>query len=401
MTEKAVPDRKKLLVLASTYPRHVGDHEPAFVHELCRRLLPWFEVVALVPSAPGAQSREVMDGVEVVRYRYAPRRLETLVNDGGIGTNLKLYKWKWLLVPGFLLGQLWSLRCMVKRQRPQLIHAHWLIPQGVVAALANLVWGIPFAVTSHGADVYSFRGKALLRLKRWVSRRAAGLSVVGSAMREELAKAGMPAERIWVRSMGVDLVGRFAPSREQRAAGRILFVGRLVEKKGVRHLIQAMPAVLSLHPEAMLTVAGFGPELEALQQQARILGVAGKVQFLGAVPQQEVAGLLRQASMCVAPFVEAASGDQEGLPLALLEAIGCCCPVVAGNVAGVRDVLGERDGSTVVESRDALELAVAIRGKLENPVAALAEARVLRDRVVAAYDWSGVAADYATWLRVL
>src|SRR5689334_22160597 len=95
----------RLLVLATTYPRWPGDPEPGFVHELSKRLADRFRVVALVPHAPGAKRRECMDGVEVVRYRYAPQRMETLVNDGGIVANLRRAKWKLLLVPGFVLAQ--------------------------------------------------------------------------------------------------------------------------------------------------------------------------------------------------------------------------------------------------------------------------------------------------------
>ena len=83
MAEKRKPG---LLVLASTYPRWKDDHEPGFVHELCKRLAGSFDVVALVPDAPGADPDGLLDGVDVVRYRYAPRWLQTLVNDGGIVT---------------------------------------------------------------------------------------------------------------------------------------------------------------------------------------------------------------------------------------------------------------------------------------------------------------------------
>src|ERR1700735_2418201 len=99
--------RSTLLVLASTYPRWRGDPEPGFVHELAKRLTDQFHVIAIVPAAPGAAAREILDDVEVIRYRYAPHRFETLVNDGGIVTNLRRHRWKVLLVPPFVLAQAW------------------------------------------------------------------------------------------------------------------------------------------------------------------------------------------------------------------------------------------------------------------------------------------------------
>ncbi len=92
MRADAASGRPVLLVLSSTYPRWSGDHEPGFVHELARRLTTTFDVVAVVPRAPGASDREMLDGVTVIRYGYAPRRFETLVNDGGIVTNLKRHR---------------------------------------------------------------------------------------------------------------------------------------------------------------------------------------------------------------------------------------------------------------------------------------------------------------------
>ena len=86
--------RPTILVLASTYPRWAGDHEPGFVHELCRRLANRFRIVALVPDAPGASSDGAMDGVEVIRYRYAPLAMQTLVPNGGIVANLRAARWK-------------------------------------------------------------------------------------------------------------------------------------------------------------------------------------------------------------------------------------------------------------------------------------------------------------------
>jgi hypothetical protein len=129
--------KPRLLVLASTYPRWPGDPEPAFVHELARRLVDAFEVTVLCPHAAGAATRETFDGVQVLRYRYAPAALESLVNDGGIVANLKRHRWKWLLLPTFVGALAWRAWRLVRRERPAVVHAHWLIPQGVVAGGAG------------------------------------------------------------------------------------------------------------------------------------------------------------------------------------------------------------------------------------------------------------------------
>lgn len=393
--------RPTLLVLASTYPRWAGDPEPGFVHELAKRLTQRFRVIALVPHAPGARQRETFEGVEVVRYRYAPERLETLVNDGGIVANLKRDRWKWLLLPTFVLAQAWGVWCLCRREKVDVLHAHWLIPQGLVAALLQLLPGrkVPFVVTSHGADLYALRGRALQALKRWVLARASRSTVVSSAMRETVAALGADVGKVAVLPMGVDLQERFVPDETlPRSRSELLFVGRLVEKKGLRHLLDALPEVLRVRPDVTLTVAGFGPDEAKLKAQVAALGIGHAVRFLGAVPQAELPALYRRAALFVAPFVQAGSGDQEGLGLVLVEAIGCGCPVLAGDVPAVRDVLSVDPNECLVDPRDAGSLAAKVLRAIERREQTMAQAAKLRALLLARLDWASVAHRYADLL---
>lgn len=392
-----VADRPLLLVLASTYPRWAGDPEPGFVHELSRRLTGRFRVVVIGPHAPGALGQELLDGVEVHRYRYAPERWQTLVNDGGIVTNLRRSKWKWLLVPSFVLGQAWAAWRILRRENVDVIHAHWLLPQGLIAAaLQHLpTQVVPFVATSHGADLYALKGCLPNTLKRFVAAKAAAVTVVSNAMGKELSGLGVDAGKVHVRSMGVDFQNRFVPDESvSRSRDELLFVGRLVEKKGLSYLLDAMLLVLAKHPDAVLTIAGFGPEQDALEDQASRLGIERNVCFLGAVPQERLPNLYRRAAVFVAPFVQAASGDQEGLGLVLVEAIGCGCPVVAGDVPAVRDVLGE-GSSYCVDPRQPVALADAILRVLDDPYSTAHHAADLREALAERLDWERVADDYA------
>lgn len=402
MTREAPDRRPRLLVLASTYPRWSGDPEPGFVHELAKRLTDGFDVLALAPHSPCAKQREILDGVDVIRYRYAPERFETLVNDGGIVANLKRSRWKYLLLPGFVVMQAWVAWRLLRSRSVDVIHAHWLLPQGLVAVLLRWLPGkaIPYLVTSHGADLYALRGPAMDVAKRLVSRRASAVTVVSEAMRVELDRLGVERDRVEVRPMGVDLSDRFTPDpAAERSCDEILFVGRLVEKKGVRYLIDAMPRILSARPSAVLAIAGFGPEETVLRQQAIRLGVQDKVRFLGAVAQPELPGLYRRAALFVAPFVQAKSGDQEGLGLVLVEAIGCGCPIIAGEVAALAELLGDGHDEMRVNPHDVDVLASRIIDVLADPVAARERAMSLRGTLCDKFDWGRVCDAYAALLR--
>ena len=386
-----------LLVLASTYPRWSGDPEPGFVHDLARRLTGRFRIIVLCPHAPGASKSEALDGVEVVRYRYAPERWETLVNDGGIVTNLRRSTRKYLLVPGFVLAQAWTAWRLIQREKVDVIHAHWLIPQGLIAALLQRMPGrkLPFVVTSHGADLFALKGRLLQRFKRFVIRSACVVTVVSEAMREQVREIAGNAVKVSVRPMGVDLHHRFVPDADTpRSQDELLFVGRLVEKKGLRHLLDALPAVIAHRPGTRLRIAGFGPEEAALRHQVETLGLAGHVEFLGAVTQADLPGLYRRAALFVAPFVQAGSGDQEGLGLVLVEAAGCGCPILAGDVPAVRDVLG-RASNSVVDPREPAQLANVIVDVLENPQRARASAETLQESLIDRFDWQNIANGYA------
>jgi glycosyltransferase involved in cell wall biosynthesis len=405
MPEREHPDaggaRPRLLVLSSTYPRWSGDPEPGFVHELSKRLTGHFRVTVLAPHAPRAKRRETLDGVEIVRYRYAPESLETLVNDGGIVTNLRRSRWKLLLVPAFVLAQAWVAWRLIRNRRIDVIHAHWLIPQGLIAALLRLMPGrrVPFVVTSHGADLYALRGKILDALKRFVVDRARSATVVSGAMLERFQAIGADTRRISVVSMGVDLSHRFIPDPAvKRSDGELLFVGRLVEKKGLHHLIAAMPTVLQAHADAHLVVAGFGPEEAGLRAQVHALGLDHAIQFLGAVAQPELPDLYRRAALCVAPFVRAESGDEEGLGLVLVEAIGCGCPVIVGKVPAMDEIFGDDLHEVAVDPRDARALAGRILEDLSDPESGRARAARFRAATMQRFDWNPVAAAYARLL---
>lgn len=391
----AAPARVRLLVLASTYPRHARDAEPAFVHELCRRLASRFDVTALVPDAPGADADGVRDGVEVVRYRYAPRPWQTLVAGGGIVANLRRSPWKSLLLPGFVLAQWLAARRLLRARRFDVVHAHWLVPQGLVARLL----GAPFVVTSHGGDLFGLRGRAFAALKRAVAARAAGMTVVSTAMRDEAARLRLAPARLAVLPMGVDLHGRFvADPTVPRAADRLLFVGRLVPKKGLPRLLEALPAIRTRRPGVTLDIVGYGPEEPALRALAQRLGLGEAVRFLGARPQAELPDLYRRAGLFVAPFVREASGDQEGLPVVLLEAVACGCPVLAGDVPGVGDLLGPAAAEACVPAGDAQRLAAGVLRLLDDP--ALAAASVARIRAHAdRFDWDRIAAAYGDFIE--
>jgi glycosyltransferase involved in cell wall biosynthesis len=198
----------RVLVLTSTFPRWANDNEPRFVLDLCRHLAAHADLLVLAPHTAGAALDEQIEGVRVRRYRYFPTRWQSLAYEGGIMARLRRNPARMLQVP-FLLGALGrATRLALREWSPDVIHAHWIIPQGLVAAAT--AGGVPILCTSHGTDLHGLRGPLLRRLKAWTLKRCGFVTVVSDSLAtvaHELAP-GCPVDVI---PMGTDVSDLFVP----------------------------------------------------------------------------------------------------------------------------------------------------------------------------------------------
>jgi glycosyltransferase involved in cell wall biosynthesis len=392
--------RPCILVLTSTYPRWPGDKEPPFVYELCRRLTDQYEVILLAPHAPFAKVKESWDGIELYRFRYFFEKWQTLAYGGGILSNLKKNRFNILLVPLFLCAQLIATVHILKKHPVSLIHAHWIFPQGLIGLVAAKLAGhknTPVICTSHGGDLFGLRGALFLTIKRWVIQRSAALTVVSQAMKDYIISDldNRHIHKISIMPMGVDLQEKFTPDPSvHRKTSELLFVGRLVEKKGLKYLINAMLFVLNHRPDAHLTIAGTGPELPKLLELVDKLQLEKSVSFIGSIHNDELPALYRAATLFVAPFVECANGDQEGLGLVMIEALGCGCPVIASDMPAVKDVNVDGQTGLLTQQRNAQDIAEKILQLLESQ--ALRNKLIVngRNNVLDKFDWQIVSDRY-------
>ena len=360
--------KPKLLVLASTFPGTPGDGTPAFVLDLAWQQAKDFDVTVLTPMTPGAAATERIpspDGatsVNVVRYRYFFKRWEDLAH-GAILDNLKARKSRLLQVPLLAHFLFYGTRRQVRELQPAAIHSHWVIPQGILATLAAPK--IPMLVTTHGGDIYALNSAPMLALKRWVFGRAKAITTVNSQMKSRLVQWGQPAEKISLLPMGVDTasVGELA-ARTAKVSGQMLVVGRLVEKKGIEYLFQALRLLQQRGVSVgKLVVIGDGPIRGELESKAKGLNV----EFRGQRGRAEVHQAIAESEVMLIPSVTAANGDQEGLPVTLLEGgAGHIC-VVASALPGIDEVITDGESGLLVPQRDAAALANALERVLADP----------------------------------
>lgn len=343
--------KKKLLVTASTFPRWAQDTEPRFILDYCIGLSRYYDVTALVPAAIGAADHETLEGIPVIRYHYFPlHKWETLCYPGAIVPRIKEKKSRILLVPFLLLAQFLAVRHYEKDF--DIVHAHWLIPQGIIASLCKK----PFLVTGHGGDVGELNSSVFYLLKKRCLKRAAAATVV-SAHLKKLLKETYGYTHTAVIPMGCN-TSYFSPARRkdnffsQGERKVILFVGRLAEKKGTAYLIRAMSQV-----DALLVIVGSGPLESACKSLVRELHLEDKVRFLGPKPHTELRAVYASADIFAAPSVTARGGDVEGFGLVILEAMASGLPVVASRSGGITDLITDGQNGLLAEERDVGQLA--------------------------------------------
>tara|TARA_Y100000310_G_scaffold45098_1_gene42061 strand:+ start:1007 stop:2203 length:1197 start_codon:yes stop_codon:yes gene_type:complete len=384
-----------ILVTATTFPRWDGDSEPGFVFYLSRLLAKKHKVICLVPWHPGAKEYEEMDGVKVVRFKYF-FGLERLCYDGGILANLKK-SWLAKLQPPFLVkAQEKAIWKIVKGEKIDLIHAHWIVPQGFIASRIKRMFGIPFVVTAHAGDIFPLKNPFFRRLGRKALQDCAVCTVNSEATGKAVSDL-YSVKNMSTIPMGVDLE-QFSPKLKDNKVKKefdvtgefLLFVGRIAEKKGLTYLLDAMPAVVKKFPKVKLVVIGDGPLKTRLEAQASAMKLDGHVIFAGKRKNEDLGKYFASADVFVGPSIVTDSGDTEGLGVVFLEAIASGTAVIGGNVGGVPDIIKDGKTGLLVEEKNSKELSKKIVELLGDKKKREKMVKAGQKHIKDNYDWEKV-----------
>lgn len=267
-----------------------------------------------------------------------------------------------------------------------LLHAHFASGSSSVARYASLLSGVPFSFTAHAKDIYA-QEVDLRRLASLLS--AARLVVTVSDANAAYLRSLAPSARIRRVYNGVDL-RTFAARPEGPPAARpplVLHVGRMVEKKGLPHLLEAVSILRRQGLDVRCRLVGTGPEEQVLRARAEALGLAPAVEFRGPASQEEVSRVhLAEASVFALPAVVAADGDRDGLPTTLVEAMARGVPVVTSRLPGLDEAVPDGEAGLLVPPGDPGALARAIARTLAEPETTATRVRRARARVEQLFD---------------
>lgn len=391
MGRESMPaDRLRVVFLAHAYPRFAGDPVGSFAHNLAVALrAEAVDVSVVAPAAPGYPASDRIDGIAIERFRYAPRRLETLSYTGAMAAEVQGSVRGKLVLAALLTGGAIALTRVARRERASLVHAHWWFPAGLIARGLRALAGVPYVVTFHGTDI---RLAASSAGGRRMFRVAVGHSAALTAVSSWLARSARtldPALVVEVAPMPV-LTTLFHPGGA-REPGRMLFVGKSSAQKGLDRLLRAMA---QMHQPAPLTVVGAGRlDDAALHDLATRLGVADRVEWLPMMSQRELAEQYRRCAVHVIPALD------EGLGLTAVEALLSETPVVAFDSGGVPDVVLHDRTGLLVPAGDEAALARSLDDLLADPGRLADMGRAGRAHALAAFSPGAVARRYAAIYR--
>ena len=395
---------RRIVTLTTSYPRFPGDGVGAFVEPISKGVVAHgYEVHLLAPWHPLVERPAREGDLHFHFFRYAPTAgLHVFGYASALKADVSLRGSAYLAAPLAVSAGCWALHRLLRTTNAALVHAHWAVPGGFMAALGRFGFQVPLLVSLHGSDVYLAEVNPLARAAiRLAFGRATWITACSDDLARRAVQLGADADCMTVVPYGVD-TDRFKPDARVRAGLReqqglaqddpvLVIAGRLVRKKGFEYLIDALPRLTERFPRLVLVVAGGGDLEPELRRRANDGGVLNHVRFLGAVKQGEVARWLAAADLVVVPSVKDDSGNVDGLPNVLLEALASGTAVIATAAGGMGTVAREGQTARVVHERDSDALASAASQLLLQPATAKELGQRARVEMCRSYSWERTA----------
>jgi glycosyltransferase involved in cell wall biosynthesis len=364
----------KVCILTTSFPRFKGDTAGIFIYHFCRWLVKkGVNVEVIVPHDHGCPFTEKWGAIGIHRFPYFyPYQLQRLCYGSGIVKNIKTSLPVILQLPFLLISEFFYSLVFFQNSNPDIIHAHWTLPQGLVGILAKKILKIPCVTSIHGSDIFGL-SSALFKAFNTIVIRNSDVCTANSKATAGIARKLGRNDNIKILPMGVD-TDNFQKTHDIDSLKRkykikgpaILFVGRLIDWKGTAYLIEAMPEILLRFPTAKALIIGSGPLKENLLSLADSLALQEHVIFIGEVSHQELVPFYSMADIFVLPSIVNEKRETEGLGVVLLEAIACGLPVIGSDVGGIPDIIRNNETGLLCKQKDAQDLSTKIVRLLEN-----------------------------------
>jgi len=391
-----------ILVLTSAYPKFDGDATAPFMGSITEHVAGLGHTVHVVLPQHAEWARPAVEGrIHYHPYRYSPFRSWTPWGfaqslEGGVKLRRRLYA----LAPGVFASARHACRKLTAAERFDVVHAHWAVPNGFIAAGLCASRRIPLVLTLHGSDVSVSEKKPwFARLARRAFDQAGVVTAPSDDLLSRAARLGASGDLELV-PWGAD-PERFRPDPEAGHRMRrrhgvadddvlLVGVGRFVRWKGFDVLLSSIAVARQQVPGLRLILVGDGDVRGDLERHVSKLGIGDAVAFAGMAERDDVRAYLSAADIVAVPSVHA-NGFVDGQPTVALEAMAAARPLIVTRVGGLPDLVQREENGLVVEEQDPGALAEAIVDLARDPGRRAAMGLAGRERVQRELNWDVVA----------
>lgn len=366
--------KMRICTLTHTYPRFPDDINAPFVEKLMEHIARKGNEVSVLTAYDPEWNRQPGDhSVDLRTYRYIwPESLHILGYSRTIEGNIRFRKRVLLLSPFLFIHAYNAFFKLVKEKNPDILHAHWLLPNGFIASHISRLTGIPLLIQTHGSDVFTSEKNLLFRsMARYASRYARYIVSPSPDITNRLGAIGIDTRKIGLVPNTVEAdfsTGVTSDSTDtlKKTLGIppghmvVLAIGRMVYVKGFNFLLEAFQRIACERKDVTLVLAGDGVIYKDLKELTDKLGIRDRVIMPGAVMRQDVPIYFKMADIYVVPSIRHESGAVDGLPVVVPEAMAAGLPVIASDLSGIPVLIKDGYNGKLVKERDVEGIADAL-----------------------------------------
>jgi len=404
----------KILTICTAFPRHRNDVITPWLVKLLKELENRGHDIYIYTSSYKGIKQKKFNNFKIIRFRYFISNLETLTHDVAVPEKLKQNPLYYIMVPFYIAGGLLGIlfyKNYFKREGIDLIHVHWPIPHIIFGYVLKFFLKKPLVCTFHSAELILFKkflripflGKVFIYFWKKIFKKADYVTVNSNYTKSLLNILDIPDNKIKVIPFGssLEILEKQGDKTEHKREKKILFVGRLVERKGVEYLIKAFYEIEKDFPEYKLHIVGDGPLKSSLISMVHRLGIQDKVEFLGFVSNEKLIEEYLTSTLFVLPAIIDSRGDTEGLGVVLVEAMYFGLPIVASSVGGIKDIVKNGYNGLLVKEKSIEELVVAMKKLLENEGLRNRISRNAENFIKRRFSWGKIISDFEELYKFL
>lgn len=264
---------------------------------------------------------------------------------------------------------------------PDHVHTHFSKPSNIAALYAAKYYEVPFTITTHAADIYS---KPIQPSTGYLLKNATRIITISEYNKEYIRNQFAPATPIEVVRAGIR-PDKFIPT-DKTESTRVLTISRLVEKKGLITALEAIYKATDEIPDIKYHIIGSGDLKQNLIRKVDELDLKGNVEFLDNVTDQRLITELDEARCFLLPCRITETGDRDGIPVVLMEAMAMKTPPVSTTVSGIPELINHGRNGVLTEPQDPEATAEAVVTLLEDPAEWEKYADRAREKVIADFN---------------